>query len=747
MRFRPIHIPVIFNKIIPSEPESSTPTVVSVSSASATEGSDIVLTVTLSGTTIAPTDYAYAITTENGLGNADIVGGAFTAATFSNSVSYPGTPTGNLTVPAGVSSFTCTWSILDDALYEYNERIALTVSGIKGTGIILDNDTAPVVSLVANQTAAEGSTMTFSVSISAAAGRAVSVNYATSDNTALAGSDYTAASGTLTWSPLDATNKTFTVAILADAVTPETGEYFTVTLSNPSACTIGTGTATGTITNVAPPTVSTVSSQSANEGTNMVFTVTLTGVTTVSTPFSYALSGTASAPSDYSATPSFSTGVTESGGTLTVPSGVSSFTITYTTVVNGDAAETIILTVGGVSGTGTIVDLGSATYGDSLSTKVLTTDILDNAATTDTINLYDGVANGNFFIVPPASGTFTKTIHKSGSANSLGFSKSRIGYARIEGHNTSSPKYRIGNADLTLNQSHCVMMLIRIDRDSTTTGVENFAGEFELLKTTQTDGSGNPLFKIAIAGSTFATATRRRLVTVQRSGILTATPGPLYECAGSSGSTTYSASVFGSGGPTGANWAWVMAVGFSASDPAWSAYTSLVTNSAASIASRAIHAGYALHGSEFLNAGSVAIRDSGASGLNITNLSYNPSSTNYVTGNDGANEGRLINVDFVIGGSNHASTSRIVDVARVIKLNTLPDANAIAMICSGMHPQNMGLMSGDDFCLDFDALPANTTLIQGTSVFNFAEDGPVCTDYFGNNASDITMSVTNRRVA
>ena len=134
----------------------------------------------------------------------------------------------------------------------------------------------------------------------------------------------------------------------------------------------GAVSGTGTITDTPPPTIASVSNQTVTEGNNSVFTVTRSGSFTLPVDYSYALSGTASAPSDYSATPTFSNGVTESGGTLTVPAGITSFTATYTTVVNGDNSETIILTVGGTAGTTTITDIGSTPIGDSGSPIALT---------------------------------------------------------------------------------------------------------------------------------------------------------------------------------------------------------------------------------------------------------------------------------------------------------------------------------------------------------------------------------------
>jgi uncharacterized repeat protein (TIGR01451 family) len=82
--------------------------------------------------------------------------------------------------------------------------------------------------------------------LSAASGSAITVDYATSDGTAIAGSDYTAVTGTLSFPP-SVTVQTFTVPITDDLLyDPE--ETVTLTLSNPSNATLGPpSTATLTI--------------------------------------------------------------------------------------------------------------------------------------------------------------------------------------------------------------------------------------------------------------------------------------------------------------------------------------------------------------------------------------------------------------------------------------------------------------------------------------------------------------------
>jgi hypothetical protein len=89
-------------------------------------------------------------------------------------------------------------------------------------------------------------TATFTVTLSAPIWQQVTVNFATADGTAVAGLDYTATSGELTFAP-GQTQQEITVSILADpALTGD--ETFFVDLSDPLNATLAdSGSSTGTI--------------------------------------------------------------------------------------------------------------------------------------------------------------------------------------------------------------------------------------------------------------------------------------------------------------------------------------------------------------------------------------------------------------------------------------------------------------------------------------------------------------------
>src|SRR5206468_621925 len=140
-----------------------------------------------------------------------------------------------------------------------------TVGTAAATGTIV-NDDEPTVQIVgaAGLEGQSGTTpFTFTVTLSQPAPWAVTVDFATADGTATAGSDYAAAAGTLTFAPGE-TTKTITINVSGDT-TVEADETFSVNLSNVSGATLAGATADGIIRNDDTP-VAAISGVSGFEG-------------------------------------------------------------------------------------------------------------------------------------------------------------------------------------------------------------------------------------------------------------------------------------------------------------------------------------------------------------------------------------------------------------------------------------------------------------------------------------------------
>ena len=228
------------------------PTVSVTTPAAVTEGGDVTFTLTLS------TASSEEVTVIMGTGILE----TDTANLDTDFIANEGT----LTVAVGETTKTVTVETIDDLLDEEDaETFTVTlfmltnatfeggVAFVQLTATINDNDPLPSLTVADAMTTDEGGTATFTVTLSAVSARDVTVDYATADGSATAGSDYTSASGTL---PIAAgtTVATVEVVTLADDAPDESAETFTLALTNPSNATLGTKfTGTGTIQNLAPP--------------------------------------------------------------------------------------------------------------------------------------------------------------------------------------------------------------------------------------------------------------------------------------------------------------------------------------------------------------------------------------------------------------------------------------------------------------------------------------------------------------
>jgi hypothetical protein len=167
--------------------------------------------------------------------------------------------TGTLTFAPGVTTRTVTLSVVGETAVEAHESFFLNISNLSGGGTITDaqgeitilNDDGAAGLSVADASTVEGNAGTtnalHAVTLSAVSGSPVTVDFATANGTATAGTDYTATSGTLTFAPGTAV-RNVTVSITGEIVIEADETYF-VNLTNAVGASIVDGQGVGTIVN------------------------------------------------------------------------------------------------------------------------------------------------------------------------------------------------------------------------------------------------------------------------------------------------------------------------------------------------------------------------------------------------------------------------------------------------------------------------------------------------------------------
>jgi hypothetical protein len=312
---------------------------------------------------------------------------------------------GTLTFAAGQTTKTVQVPLTDDNVYDPNETFSLNLQDPVGatldpnktsaTATITDDDTAPGLS-IADASGAEGTAtpgkVHFTVSINPTTARSVTVHYETSDDTAIAGQDYTAAAGNLTI-PANASSAGFDVTTTNDALN-EANETFKVKLSVPNGAEISDDTAVGTITNDDPAPTYTVSTPAAvAENTTDAkshFVVTLSAVSGQPAVINYTTGGagdTATPSSDYAPA---------SSGTLTIPAGQTTGAIDIPVFDDSlDEADAETFTLNLTAGTGTT--------GSKTATGTITDDDASPTVAIDDLASYEGNSGDTAF-------TFTVTL-------------------------------------------------------------------------------------------------------------------------------------------------------------------------------------------------------------------------------------------------------------------------------------------------------------------------------------------------
>ncbi|MEP1080015.1 Ig-like domain-containing protein [Leptolyngbya sp. PL-A3] len=435
----------------------------------------------------------------------------------------------SIVIPAGSLSGSVTLTGVNDAPDETNETVILDITSVtngtesgtqQATVTITDDDPTPTLSVgdvILTEGDAGTQNATFTVTLSAPSGQTVTVNYATSNGSAVAPSDYTTTTGTLTFAP-GVSTQTITVPVLGDTL-DEANETFNVTLTSSSNATIVDGAGVGTITDNDPiPTVSfTTATQSGGEGSTLTITLQLSALSGQDVTVPFTLAGTATDGSDYT--------LTTSPLTITAGSTTATLTLVSTNDALGEADETIIVTMGvptnasiGATATHTVTLLDNdVSPGISLSSSSATTlnsSFSVTATFTETVTGFDAsevtITNGTltsfmmidaqtytFNVLPTSDGTVTVDVAAATAQDSDGngnlaatpLSRTFDGTPPVQPPAptlTPASDTGVSNSDRITNQATPTLTGI----SEANSLVEVFEGTTSLGSTTA-DGSGN----------------------------------------------------------------------------------------------------------------------------------------------------------------------------------------------------------------------------------------------------------------
>ena len=252
--------------------------------------------------------------------------------------------------------------VLLDTMTEQSETFTVELSNPGGSTLAdpigvgtIRADPAPGLRIGDATPVAEGDEAVFTVTLTPPNEQVVTVDYTTTDGTAVADEDYSATSGTLRFTPGD-TSKTIRVPVLEDA-TAEPVETFTVVLGNPAGTNLVHDTGVGTITDEGLPGLSIADAPTVAEGGDAVFPVTLSPASSQVVTVAYTTQDrTAVADSDYTAT----------SGTLRFEPGETMQTIRVPTLRDAVAepVETFTVVLSNPSGTNVVHDTGVGTITD-----------------------------------------------------------------------------------------------------------------------------------------------------------------------------------------------------------------------------------------------------------------------------------------------------------------------------------------------------------------------------------------------
>lgn len=404
-----------------------------------TQGASAVVTIAVDDVSVdegnSGTASATFLVTLSGVSGGDVTVQYATApGTATATTDYTSKPLTTLTFAPGETSKPVTVLVKGDTKDEPDETFFLNLSNATGAsledgqavGTIVDDDPTPALSIGdASVTETAGNkSVSLTVALSAASDQTVTVDYATGPGTATVGTEYTAESGTLSFTPGQLT-RTISIATHGDLV-DEPNETFVVNLTNPSHATLADAQAVVTIVDDDPaaPTINaSISDATVTEGNTTgqtaLLTVTLSGTPTQTVKVGYTTApNTASAGADFGA----------KMGTLTFSPGQTSKTLKVN--VKGDLVdentESFFVNLQAPQGIGIADGQGVVTINDN--------DAPPSLSVNDVAVLERNV---------PRSATFTVTLSAPSSFTVT------VNYATANGSATQPADYTAANGTLT----------------------------------------------------------------------------------------------------------------------------------------------------------------------------------------------------------------------------------------------------------------------------------------------------------
>ncbi len=331
---------------------------------------------------------------------------------------------------------------------------------------------APLLA-IQNVSATEGTggspTATFIVTLAPPSAQTVTVNFATANGTALAGSDYTAASGVATFPP-GSVSQPIVVGLAGDAL-DEPDETFVVNLSGATVAVIADGQAVGTIVDDDPVPSIAIGDASIFEGdagtSAANFTLGLSAPSGRPITVAFATApGTATAGTDY----------VSYSGTASFPPGTTTRSVLVT--VNGD-----------------YVFEPNETFTVTLSSPTFVTIADAQGAGTITNDDNEGLTIADLVVTEPPTGTRIATFTVTLAPTSAG--TVTVNYSTANGTATAGSDYDSASGTLTFTAGMATRPVsVTVRSDAAEEGAETF---FVNLAS----ASGAPIARSQATGSIF----------------------------------------------------------------------------------------------------------------------------------------------------------------------------------------------------------------------------------------------------